>query len=261
MTVHEECIAVDWSGAATGAATKIWVARVVDGELRSLQAPGSREAVQALLLQRRQERASCLVGLDFAFGVPAWFATGQQWRSVAEVWHAAATDGERWLRESPPPFWGRPGVPRPHAASDGLRACERTFRGTGAPKSVFQIGGAGAVGTGSIRGMPMLTALRAAGWAIWPFDAAREHTVVEIYPRLFTGPVVKRSPDARAALLERDWPDLGGAFRATMVGSEDAFDAGLAARGMWRERGRGFPPVADPVLRLEGAIWPDRTTG
>ena len=36
------------------------------------------------------------------------------------------------------------------------------------PKSTFQIGGAGAVGTGSLRGMPHLLTLREAGCAVWP---------------------------------------------------------------------------------------------
>ena len=48
---------------------------------------------------------------------------------------------------------------------------ERAARVRGiAPKSVFQIGGAGSVGTASLRGMPVLQRLREAGFAVWPFD-------------------------------------------------------------------------------------------
>ena len=32
-----------------------------------------------------------------------------------ELWDAAAVDGERWLTECSPPFWGRPGTPAPRA--------------------------------------------------------------------------------------------------------------------------------------------------
>jgi hypothetical protein len=52
-----------------------------------------------------------------------------------------------------------------------------------AAKSVFQIGGAGAVGTGSVRGMPLLAALSADGFSVWPFEDASERMVIEIYPR------------------------------------------------------------------------------
>ena len=58
---------------------------------------------------------------------------------------------------------------------------------------MFQIGGAGAVGTGSIRGMPHLLTLADSGFTIWPFVSGGLPTVVEIYPRALTGPVNKGS--------------------------------------------------------------------
>lgn len=83
---------------------------------------------------------------------------------------------------------------------DDLRRTDREAPAIGGirPKSVFQIGGAGAVGTGSLRGMPILKRLRDAGFAVWPFDAPRWPCVVEIYPRLLTGAVNKGSAGARA---------------------------------------------------------------
>src|ERR1035438_6219537 len=39
-----------------------------------------------------------------------------------------------------------------------------------APKSPFQIGGAGAVGTGTLRGIPELERLHEAGFRVWPFE-------------------------------------------------------------------------------------------
>ena len=76
------------------------------------------------------------------------------------------------------------------------------------PKSVFQIGGSGSVGTASLRGMPMLLTLRKAGFRIWPFDspAAGQPLVVEMYTRLNTGPVHKSNPAARAAYLAASSP-------------------------------------------------------
>ena len=250
-----ECIAVDWSGARTGAASRIWLARATDGVLTDLCAPGSRSAVRDALLARRQDASPVLAGLDFSFSVPAWYAAARGWTEVAAVWTAARDEGETWLRDCTPPFWGRPGSRRPHDVAQGLRATER---GTGAgpqPKSVFQVGGAGSVGTGSIRGMPMLLELRAAGWAVWPFDAVAMHTIVEIYPRLFTGAVVKRSAGARARWLEQHLPTLATEFRRMMCASEDAFDAGVSALRMTRlDIATALPASDDPVIRLEGAI-------
>jgi hypothetical protein len=57
-------------------------------------------------------------------------------------------------------------------------------------KSIFQIGGAGAVGTGSVRGMPHLLTLAKNGFGIWPFSEGWPR-VVEIYPRALTGPLNK----------------------------------------------------------------------
>ncbi len=251
-----ECVAIDWSGARSGAAARIWVARARNGSLTGLEAPGSREAVQALLLARRADPAPCLVGLDFAFGMPAWYAAARGWRDIADTWRAARDEGEAWLAAGRPPFWGRPGTRRPHAAADGLRVTDAALTGRHQPKSVFQIGGAGAVGTGSIRGMPMLLSLREAGWSVWPLDVRGTHTLVEIYPRHFTGTLVKRSAVARRAQLAQHAPPIAPAHLATMADSEDAFDAGVSAMAMCESA-----TVADAFAvrqasaAVEGMIW------
>src|SRR5918996_403650 len=117
---------------------------------------------------------------------------------------AAMSDrGERLLAACDEPFWGRPGKPNPHPKDRLYRRTERE-EGEGVAKSVFQIGGAGAVGTGSIRGMPHLLTLSALGFAVWPFAEGGWPRVVEIYPRLLTGPVNKgRWAERHAFLLER----------------------------------------------------------
>jgi hypothetical protein len=251
-----ECVAVDWSGALTGAASRIWMATAAAGALTGLIAPGSREAVQEALLHRLRDARPVIVGLDFGFSLPAWYFAEQGWSDVRELWSAAREQGETWLRECWPPFWGRPGRPRPHETSAGLRQTEQRWAASLQPKSVFQIGGAGSVGTGSIRGMPMLRVLQDAGWAVWPFNAFGSHTVVEVYPRWFTGPVAKRREDARASYLRTHFRQLPSAFREQMVASEDAFDAGVTACRMSLAIS-GSPPqdISDRSAQLEGAIW------
>ena len=262
MTIPPRAVvAIDWSGAITGERRHVWVAVVVDGDLVRLDDGHRRDDVPAILRGITDEVGPRVaVGLDFAFGLPAWFARRCGCATGPDLWAVARTSGEAWLRDCAPPFWGRPGRRRPYAdPTDGMRATDATARriGSAAPKSVFQIGGAGAVGTGSIRGMPVLADLRAAGFAIWPFDAPAWPIVVEIYPRHFTGPVVKSDEKARAAYLADRWPDMPARFRAAACASDDAFDAAVAARGMWaaREVLASLPVVDDAIARLEGAIW------
>lgn len=251
-----ECLAIDWSGAVHGASSRIWIARARGGVLTALEMPGSRAAVGDALAARRHDPAPCLVGLDFAFGFPAWFAAASAWHSIEDVWLAARNEGEQWLADCESPFWGRSGKRRTHDVARGLRHTERTFATTQLPKSSLQVGGAGSVGTGSIRGMPMLRSLRRAGWAVWPFDPPGTHTLVEIYPRLFTGPVVKRSPVGRAEYLRRDHAAQAPAVLSAMERSEDAFDAGLSAIAMSRAVcGAHIWPACAPSAAIEGQIW------
>ena len=169
----------------------------------------------------------------------------------------AATDGEAWLRDCEPPFWGRAGRPRPDVP-EHLRPTEAALAAVGGirPKSSFQISGAGSVGTGSVRGFPALARLQDAGFAIWPFDApARPPVAVEIWPRTFTGPVVKSDAIARAAYVDRHLPELAPDLRDAAVGSEDAFDAAVSAVVMSRDEAalRSLPALDD--ARVEGWVW------
>lgn len=251
-------IAVDWSGAATGAARKIWLAEARAGQLLRLEDGRTREQLAAHLVALAAEDSRLAIGLDFAFSLPAWFLAAHGLADAPALWDLVAREGERWLAECAPPFWGRPGRRRPALPAD-FRETDRAVPAIGGvrPKSVFQVGGAGAVGTGSLRGMPVLRTLRAAGFRIWPFDPPEPPFVVEIYPRLLTGPVVKGRAEARAAALEARVGQLNEAQRAAATASEDAFDAALAALGMAAAvpalAALPFPP--DPLARLEGAIW------
>ena len=203
-----------------------------------------------------------VAGLDFAFSMPAWFIAEVGARSALELWAVVARDGERWLEACEPPFWGRPGKRRPASAHAAFRlgetGCASDFGMT--PKSVFQVGGGGAVGTGSLRGMPHLATLHDAGIAIWPFCRPARATALEIYPRIFTGRVTKSDLDARAAHLDAHFPSLPRDMRDRAASSEDAFDAAVSALRMWEHRTdlASLRRTRDPQTLLEGAIWRPR---
>lgn len=251
-------VAVDWSGARDHAEAAIWLAEVREGRPVRLENGRRREEVTDELLRIAERDPEVVVGLDFAFGFPAWFSQSLGAARGPELWAIVAREGERWLSTCPNPFWGRPGRRRPELEAH-FRKSELGVSSVGGitPKSVFQIGGAGAVGTGSLRGMPELLRLREAGFSIWPFDPPDRPVALEIYPRLLTGPVVKSDPTARAAWVDRHYPELPERMRDVMTASEDAFDAAASAMSMWscRDRLATLRIVDDPVVRLEGAIW------
>jgi hypothetical protein len=255
--VKPRVIAIDWSGAIQGAGRKIWLAEIQAGEVVRLEAGRDRSAVVEHLIREAERDPNLVVGLDFAFSFPSWFLETHGTPDAPAFWEVVQGQGERWLAECPTPFWGRPGVSCPDVPSL-LRQTDRDVPAVGGirPKSVFQIGGAGAVGTGSIRGIPILLQLRKAGFAAWPFDAPRFPLVVEIYPRALTGPVVKGSEVERRQYLMAHYPAIGTVMFDRGASSEDAFDALVSALIMARHA-RDFAslPSADGADHLEGRIW------
>lgn len=258
-------VAVDWSGRRTDAGRWIWTAEVVDGQLVRLETGRSRDEVARDEIARAADGSEVIIGFDFAFSFPRWFVRQQRFGTVHDLWRAEELH-EQWLATCPPPFWGRPGRRRPHL---GRRPHHRrTEHATEArfgvrPKSVFQIGGAGSVGTGSLRGFPVLARLRRHGFSVWPFDPPAPRTVIELWPRLFTGRVVKSDPRARARHLAAAGLRLRPQHRQAMERCEDAFDAGLSALGMWAHRGEltALRRAADTLGRTEGEIWLPSTDG
>ena len=236
---------MDWSGARRGAARRIGWAEgdgtVIDGL--------DREAVFRRLLNEAERDPGIVVGFDFSFSFPEWFIDDLGASVIEEVWERTGAEGDRWLSECPFPFWGRPGIRRPHLPAH-LRRTEESVSVRGIrPKSTFQIGGAGAVGTGSVRGMPFLLRLREAGFSIWPFHHDDGPRVVEIWPRLFTGPVRKSDPAARRRELERRGLRID-------LETEDAFDAAISAHAMAASPSlRALADAVDAVARREGEIW------
>jgi hypothetical protein len=221
-------IAVDWSGAKkTGPKSGIWLAAIRDGRLVQTQAVSSRESAIALV---QACAPPVIAGFDFSFGLPEWFARERDCATIADVWARAEREGEAWLSPTPP-FWRqRCEVP----VEQRFRRCETAL----APaKSIFQLVGNGQVGAGSVRGMPHLARLRAAGFAIWPFDRAADRTVMEIYPSALR----KRAPHH----------DVGP------FTNEHERDAVVSARVMWqyRETLTTLEATTDPVSRIEGDLW------
>jgi len=253
-------LAIDWSGARTGSARKIWIAEAAGHRLLRLENGRGREQVAEHLLAEATRDAHMVVGLDFAFSLPAWFVERLGRGGAPGLWTRAGDEGDDWLARCRPPFWGRRGtcVPRDVVL---LRRTEEALRsGAVAPKSPFQIAGAGSVGTGSIRGMPMLARLRARGFSIWPFDPPGWPRVVEIYPRLFTPGVRKSRPTERAAFLRRFRGAIGGRLRRVANGCDDAFDAAVAALAMAAHVAElaSLGPARDAQELLEGRIWTPR---
>ena len=254
-------IAIDWSGATSNSRNHIWLAESeCRGQLTRLEGGRDRNAIADYLLSLPP--CPTVIGLDFAFSFPRWFLDGLGVTSGIELWRYVADHGEAWLAACEPPFWGRPRRPRPPPRQPLFRLTELAVPRTAgiAPKSIFQIGGAGAVGTGSLRGMPILNQLHLAGARIWPFTDGNRPVVVEIYPRLLTGAVHKSKRYDREQLLRRHFPNLDGRFVGLAANSEDAFDAAVSALVMSNHADdlTTLPDEHDRQLSMEGRIWHPR---
>lgn len=221
-------VAIDWSGAQSPAGQRagICIAATRGGAIETTVGVTRVETIEFV----EQLRGPAVVGFDFSFGFPEWFAVEHGCATIAEVWALAARDGERWLRPAPP-FWrDRCEVPPERR----FRACERKLTPA---KSIFQLVGNGQVGAGSVRGMPLIGRLRGQGFAIWPFDPPGERTALEIYP----------------SRLRR----FVNHEQAPRYGSSHERDAVESARVMWdaRELFAALTAATDPTTRIEGDIW------
>jgi hypothetical protein len=293
----QRVVAVDWSGdKGPGQRKKIWAgvwtaSSSAKGGTVSLESGRTRVELMEWLVELARETPRMVVGFDFSFSYPAWFLRELGIGSAPEFWRVVADgQGERWLHGDCEDgrFWGRAGSRR-HGKKPAefcgehahrmLRRAETVLKVRAemtdplavariagiAPKSVFQIGGAGAVGTASLRGMPGLLVLRSAGFRIWPFDkpSAKKPLVVEIYTRLMTGAVNKSSETARTAYLAKKRKEnvlYAGLSRGVMAkarGSEDAFDALVTAMVMVEHRAEfsRLRRTEDEVFRMEGQTW------
>ncbi len=262
-------IAIDWSGGVDdrSSSEKIWLADVRDTELVDLYNGYTRVEIIERIREAADETPGVIVGLDFSFSVPERFLTDKLGSTTAEeLWADLAARKYDWLAaDAREYFWGRL---KGHQANDFVKAnafriTEDRLRGMRSrklrPKSVFQIGGAGAVGTGSIRGMEHLATLMNGGFRIWPFHNQAEDrpTVVEIYPRFFTQDTTNTSPQGRRAFMDKMFPQVSGFARNLALTSEDSFDAAVSALSMAEYSGNlcHLPSIRNSRLRREGIIW------
>jgi hypothetical protein len=290
----QRVVGIDWSGRVDAAGQRrhigggVWTA----GRPVRLEAGRTRTETAEWLIELAKETPRMVVGFDFCFSFPAWFVREEHGAASApEFWKRVVEDGhaERWLAAGADDkrFWGKPHKRPAEFSGDHLHRmlratdidcklaafipeAERRERVKGiTPKSVFQIGGAGSVGTASLRGFAVLLRLREAGFRVWPFDrpaldAKRPAPlVVEMYTRLNTGAVKKSNAEARAAYLlkkRKEQPEYAALSPTVMRrarAGEDAFDA-LVSTMVMAERRAEFatlPKPRDPLHGVEGWTW------
>lgn len=294
----ERVIAVDWSGdKGPGQRKKIWAGVWTASTGRvTLESGRTREELFAWLVEMARETPRMVVGIDCCFSFPAWFLAEHGCATVFDFWQRVAEgQGERWLtREAVDVardvrFWGAPHKRPEEFCGAGLARSMRTtdmdnkitpkmlegdperaakVKGI-TPKSPFQIGGSGSVGTGSLRAMPFLLRMREAGFRVWPYEGSLlgakkpAPLLVEMYTRLLTGAVKKSNPEARRAYLsakkkeDAAYARLSRSVLEKAMGSEDAFDALVCCMEMvrWRDEFPLLKATRDAVLRLEGITW------
>lgn len=294
----QRLIAIDWSGRVDTAGQRrhIWAGiwtQVGDSKPTvRLENGRTRDEVARWLIELAEQTPSMVVSIDCCFSYPAWFLREHGCATVQEFWRKVSEgQGEEWLaREcTDRRFWGKPHKRPAQFCGEGLRSMyrhtdyenkiaqaleggdpDRAAKMKGiTPKSPFQIGGSGSVGTGSLRAMPVLLRLAQAGFSIWPFEDADLNSkhpkplLVEMYTRLMTGAVAKSNAIARKAYLKQNckedavYAPIGRAALKEAEGSEDAFDALVSTMEMVRHRDAftGLKSTVNEELLLEGITW------
>jgi hypothetical protein len=260
-------IAIDWSG-RSGADQRraLWLAEVVGGELVRLEGGRTRAERIELLIAEADRDPNLIIGFDFAFSLPAWYLHERQ-HTPHQLWTLLADEAltptmrrlglARWMNSPELPFWTTGEAHARLRPEQMFRRTEHDVRMPGTqPKSVFQLVGAGQVGRGSLYGMQALHRLTGAGFRIWPFDPPALPLVVEIFPRVLTGPVRKNSPSERERYLGP--VPMPPELRRLAANSEDAFDAAISAVVMAArvEELQALPE--EPGYTTEGKIWAPR---
>lgn len=203
--------------------------------------------------------ARLMVGFDFPFGYPQGVAAALTGGGVFDLWALFAREVEDAPKANnrfdlcgalngrfpgSGPFWGNglkrdiAGLPRTKAGYRNdfpdKRHCEARAKGS---FSVWQLSGAGSVGSQVVMGLPVLERLRQRfDVAVWPFEALERQVVfTEVWPGLIASAVAEE--EARSPSMIRD-----------------AVQVALLARGLMRlqpERMAAMLTVEDPVARRE----------
>lgn len=226
-------IAIDWSGRKGNDQVHHIRSAVATSSGIEVWADLTRAAVVTELIDLA---SPVVVGFDFAFGFPSWIGECLGCTEGPELWPIVEAGADEWLAQCPPPFFGATGTKR--LKVELLRRCDARERA----KPVFQIAGAGHVGTGSLRGMPFLRLLREAGYAVWPFDGPSDRTIFEIYPTRL------REVQHSIALTSRV---------EAMYANDNTRDAVESACVMWEHRASfaSLTAATDPTTRIEGDVW------
>jgi molybdopterin-guanine dinucleotide biosynthesis protein B len=234
----DRVIVVDWSGRGTPSPAReskdaIWIGTCdAAGETQTYHRTrhAAMERVRALFSEGGRQ----LAGFDFPMGYPAGLARRLTGRDDARALHGWLADhvldapdntnnrfeiaaGINRLLGGQGPFWGcpkqrpRPGLPSLKTvdyAALGLDEKRRVERENPPAKPVWQLLGAGSVGSQALLGIPAVHRLAAlTGAAVWPFEPPRDLTLAEVYPSLLAKAVAASGdpiPDrAQVRLLAR----------------------------------------------------------
>ena len=289
-------IGIDWSGARGPRQPGIQLAMAAPGGAAPLTLDPDRhrhwgrDAVldRLLALAAAPDGAPLLVGIDFAFAHP-FVDKGSYYPGLAA---APRTPAGLWARVEAecigdPHLYGgamfaAPGLadyylsPRNHGAprySSRRRVTELAARAAArAPSPTFKAIGADNVATGSMAGMRLIHALRAAlgpRLAVWPFDtvdprrtAGLAMVLVEIFPSYYFhlagfNPAKKAAADPAfmsAALAAYGSAGVADDF-APRGGDADEADALVSAAALRHFAGRPASWQAPPAAAFEGWIF------
>ncbi|MEM9755085.1 MAG: molybdopterin-binding protein [Pseudomonadota bacterium] len=308
-------VMVDWSGGNDrGARPKrdaIWIGEAGQAPLYVR----NRGVAEAWLIDRIERAKGAqdrlLIGFDFPFGFPAGLAravTGRDDPFALWAWlEARVQDAQdrnnRWhvaaeMNACLPgigPFWGNggktdvPNLPRKGRMRQGHGLPERRRAETLARGAfpVWQLAGAGSVGSQTLMGLPVLQRLRRRFGdllSIWPFEPATAPVVIaEIWPSLLSDAVkaVSAPDDIRDAVQVRMMsaafaalPDEVLAKMLAVTDAEEGWILGLGFEDTLRDAvlrpappplsddcfalppGVAWTPVADALDRLRAALRP-----
>lgn len=226
--MFDRFVVVDWSANSrpNRGRDSIWIA-VLDGDGVSVSNPSTRGAAERFLadLVEGDPSGRSLIGVDFSLGYPSGTASalglcGQPWGSMTRFLGESILDGDHnsnnrfevastlnaQMTATGAPFWGCPPSfvgetltttkPASFAPLGEWRLVETVLREQGLrPFSSWQLLGAGAVGSQSLLGIPMVHRLSvqfADRVSVWPFTTGlrspmADHgavVIAEVWPSL-----------------------------------------------------------------------------
>lgn len=276
MKRWDTIVMVDWSSGNDRGPTQkkdaIWIGRVtnaVESEPVYMRNRQVAEAHLAELVARELEAGRrALIGFDFPFGYPKGFAghvVGRPDPLALWDWFAAHLEDSpgannrfqlasrlNTLFPGKGPFWFNglkddiPGLPRKGTDRQGhgmpeRREAERRAKGA---FSLWQMGGAGAVGGQAMTGMAVLSRLRKRfphRIAVWPFEPLdRPVAFVEVWPSLVQvrpdpGEIKDRAQVRTLARIIADLPERDLARMLDVDAPEEGWIFGLGFEAALRE--------------------------